>query len=366
MEATVVGKLLGGISQGITIWDASAERPSEMVLVWCNARAIFNAGFPLDEHLGCTADELYGGPLAGSPELELAGAPITRGHVYRACVEQKTNQLSDHAWHRSRAYSVEIIPLGGRLAAEVSTDVTEMALTIRARKEDLRRTLYVLSHDLRKPVRHMIGFSEAFIEDFEHVPEVEKGKGFLLEMRNAGQRMDRLLDGILQFAQLGHVDKWEVVDLVDCWTDAVTDYVIDPELGGSLQPTVASHGLPLVFGSRAMITQLFTNLVANSAKFCKPPINIHMDAYPCKDIPNRVCVEVQDDGPGISRAQRDDVFALFRRGREAKGVPGMGLGLAVCRWIAEAHGGSIAIEDSERGALFRIHLPAVAQHVVSQ
>lgn len=361
MDEKVALKLLGGVAQTIAIWEAPTEDPEGMRLRYVNPQADLTSGFKLSGWVGATLAELAA-PIreaGGNVDLQLAGDFVTRGHVFRACRNQQGRAFDDPVWQRERAFVLQIVPLGDHRAATVWTDVTENVLALRARREDLRRTLYVLSHDLRKPVRHMIGFAQAFVEDFGATPGVHKGVGFLDEMRNAGERMELLLDGILQFAQLGHVDKWEVVDLVESWTIAVTDYVIDGS-GASLSPSVEGTP-PNVFGSKAMIFQLLTNLVANSVKFCPPPVEMVLRAYPCKDLPDRICVEIQDNGPGIPKAQREEVFVLFRRGRDAKDVPGMGLGLAVCRWIAEAHGGSIRIVDSDVGTLFRIHLPAVTR-----
>jgi signal transduction histidine kinase len=352
-DGAIANLLLSRMSAAITVWLAQSEDPEQLVLCYANERALMIPprivpGERLLDIMQCSHE----------PEVMLAGAPLVRGHVFDVARSGIGRAFSEQViWRQERAYEAEILAVGPGIAALVLYDVTERERALQARKEDLRRTLYVLSHDMRKPARHMIGFGEAFIEDVAAGKSIAVATPMLDEMKAAGRRLERLLDGILQFAHLGHVDHWERIELAEAWKDAVVDYVMDLE-GPAVEPSIDGL-LPDVYGSRAMVTQLLSNLVANSVKFCrKPPVRVMLRAYPCSDVPNRVCLEVSDDGPGIPQAQWDEVFTLFRRGRESKGKPGMGLGLAVCRWIAEAHGGSIRLIESARGARFLIHLPA--------
>jgi signal transduction histidine kinase len=349
----IANQLLERLALVVMIWYARTDDPQDMVLAYANARARFVCrGVVIGQSLREIVQQ------QDAKETLLGGVPLVRHHAYDVAVSGHDRAfVGEYVWREERAYEPELLSVGPRLCAVTLHDVTDHLVAIKARKEDLRRTLYVLSHDLRKPSRHMIGFADAFAEDVLGGMPIEQAKGMLVEMKAAGQRLERLLDGILQFAQLGHVDRWEQVDLATAWHDATVDYVIDVDSGASLVPSI-DRDLPPVYGSRAMIQQLLTNIVANAAKFCPAPVRVSLSARKCDHIPNRVCVEVRDNGPGIPVSQRDEVFTLFRRGRNAQNKPGMGLGLAVCRWIAEAHGGTIRIGDSEVGTLFVIELPS--------
>src|SRR5258706_4335818 len=174
MDEKTAMRLLGGIAQAVTVWSAPTEDPAGMRVLYVNAMADRISGFKLSGWVGATSAEIEA-PIVeagGTADLQIAGDLVTRGHVFRACRQQHGRKFDDHVWYRERAYTLQIVPLGERRAASVWTDVTENLLALRARREDLRRTLYVLSHDLRKPVRHMIGFAQAFVEDFGSLPEV--------------------------------------------------------------------------------------------------------------------------------------------------------------------------------------------------
>lgn len=216
-------------------------------------------------------------------------------------------------------------------------------------KNDLEQLAYTLSHDLRKPLRHVTGFAEALKEDYGHIEGLDAtALQYIQEMVDATHRMERLLDGILMFARLGTLDEKVPVNIYDVVQEVLKDNGFD--LNGVTFSFSMSEGIPLISGSSKLIYQLFGNLVSNSVKFRdkdKPELVVHIEGIPQGD---RVVLTVEDNGVTIPSNLQTDVFNLFRRaGPQALTTDGLGVGLAVCQRIMKAHGGSISAGDSRLG-----------------
>jgi two-component system sensor histidine kinase KdpD len=112
--------------------------------------------------------------------------------------------------------------------------------------------------------------------------------------------------------------------------------------------------LPLVAADPVLLEQAFVNLLENNIKYTPPASPIEISASAQAGV---MTVEIADRGPGVPVNERARVFDRFTRGRHA-GVPGAGLGLAICRSIAAAHGGTLTLAARPGGgALFRLELP---------
>ena len=104
------------------------------------------------------------------------------------------------------------------------------------------------------------------------------------------------------------------------------------------------------------IMQVIINLIDNAIKYTPQNSNIEVNA---RKVGENVCVEVKDNGPGINEEQKNEIFTMFYTGKDsvADGRRGMGLGLALCKSIVEAHGGNIEVVDNKpHGAIFRFTL----------
>jgi len=130
-----------------------------------------------------------------------------------------------------------------------------------------------------------------------------------------------------------------------------------------LQRTLAGHNLvlsipadlPLCECDPVLIQRVLVNLLDNAAKFTLPGSTIAVTAQATGDC---MKVSVEDNGPGLPPGQETRVFEKFMRGESESNKPGVGLGLALCKAIAEVHGGSIAAQNrASGGARFVLTLP---------
>jgi signal transduction histidine kinase len=131
---------------------------------------------------------------------------------------------------------------------------------------------------------------------------------------------------------------------------------------------ITIDSLPDIWGSRPLLYQLFMNLVGNSLKYSdklEQRICIEAQGIIDRSLGRFFQFEVKDNGPGIPRAARGDIFSLFKRGETSPAtIEGAGIGLATAKHIVELHGGSIELVETpetsaelEWGANFRIVLP---------
>lgn len=230
----------------------------------------------------------------------------------------------------------------------MNVEIERLRALLERKDADLDRATYILSHDLRKPLRHIVGFADAFLEDYGDMPGLTlEAADYINEMVNGAKRMERLLDGILIFAKSGALDESTIVNLESIFADVLQDNAQDLEAVGGI--AFVEGRIPRVVGSPRLLYQLLGNLVANSIKFHDParPLQVCLHAHREN---NRVVVCVDDNGVGIPPYLQEEAFQLFRRvGPQAQHTDGMGLGLAVCRRIVEAHGGKIHASPGHAG-----------------
>jgi PAS domain S-box-containing protein len=215
--------------------------------------------------------------------------------------------------------------------------------------------LAMVSHELRTPLSAVVGYLELAIAD-----TTDEGVRDLLEVaeRN-GRRLGALVGDILLVAQAdaGRLGlDLRSVRLGELVSQAVLDAA--PAADGkriALEEEVGAD--PMMDGDPGRLRQVFDNLISNAIKFTPEGGRVTVRLEVSSGVAR---ITVTDDGPGIPADERDRLFEPFFRARQATTdvVPGSGLGLAVVKAIAEAHGGSAGVESQVgRGSVFRTDLP---------
>ena len=236
----------------------------------------------------------------------------------------------------------------------------------RARRE-LQDFLYVASHDLRAPLRTIIGFAELMQRSDSSTLSDDDRENLDLIV-DGGQRLRELLDGLLSMSRVStRGAAFELVDLGQS-VEAVVE-----ELDESIQAaeaTIHTSRLPTVEADRGQILQLLKNMIANSIKFRRPEVacEVRISAPSLADGPDpgndvgvgrdRCSIVIEDNGIGFKEVDRERIFDLFERLHGQDDYSGAGIGLTICQRIVQRHGGTIAADGRPgEGARFEVTLP---------
>lgn len=284
-------------------------------------------------------------PLQGSrgPLGVLAVRPAT-GEAREALLLPDTQRTLDAVVHQTAlALDVDHLEEASRTAA------------LDAEREKLRAALLsTVTHDFRTPLAAIAGSAESLLDlDGRAAPEVRRA----LEENIAAEasRLSRLVDNLLRIAALESgavVPDWSPVPLEEVVGSALSR--LEPQLAGHEVVVEIPPDMPPIPMDAVLMEQVFLNLLENAAKFTQEGTRITITAS--FDAANAVIV-VSDTGPGLPGGDREALFERFQRG-DRTGPAGHGLGLAICRAVAKAHGGTITAADNPAaGARFTLTLP---------
>ncbi len=227
---------------------------------------------------------------------------------------------------------------------------------VRVETESLRNSLLsAISHDLRTPLSSIVGASSSLVEDAGRLDDNAR-RELTQAIYDEAQRMTTLANNILDMARLDT----GAINLKKDWCplDEVIGSVLTrlrTRLEGRPIEVRLSPGLPLVKLDAAMIEQVLVNLLENALKYTPRDSPLEMGA---EGGTATVTLWVADRGPGIPAGQEERLFEKFYRATPERAQSGVGLGLAICRAVVEAHGGHIwAANRPGGGAVFRFTLP---------
>ena len=232
-------------------------------------------------------------------------------------------------------------------------DVARQAV-VQMESERLRGVLLAaMSHDIRTPLAGLVGLAETLRADAGTL-EPQARAQLLDGMVESARQMSRLVVNLLDMARL----QSGAVTLRSDWQSVeeavgVAIRAAGPALAGVPVSTDIPADLPLVEFDAALMERVLVNLLENAAKYGRPPIVISARAGD-----DDLRLMVRDHGPGLPEGGTGSLFDMFTRGAAESGLPGVGLGLAICREVVVAHGGRITAADAAGGgAEFTIELP---------
>jgi two-component system, LuxR family, sensor kinase FixL len=236
----------------------------------------------------------------------------------------------------------------------------EQAEKLARSNSELEQFAYVASHDLQEPLRKIQAFGDRLRSKSDAAIGPE-GLDYLARMQNAAARMQVLIQDLLSLSRVAsHAKPFAQVDLGDVVRMVISDLEVRiQERSGRVE----AAGLPVIFGDRGQLAQLFQNLIGNGLKFQKPGespvVKVSSEAVTLPESAGAVWrITVEDNGIGFDEKYRDRIFQIFQRLHGRNEYEGTGIGLAICRKIVERHGGVIAAHSSPgAGAKFVITLP---------
>lgn len=253
-------------------------------------------------------------------------------------------------------YDRDELAFGEELGRRVATYVDNVMLLkevhdLESRNSDLLQFAYVTSHDLRAPLRGIANLS-AWIEEDLGDRVSERGREHLRLLRGRVQRLEDLIQGVLEYSRAGRTaDEPVEVDVA-----AVAHEVLDMLAPPANVEIRVDPNLPTLRTVRVPLHQVLMNLVSNAIKHNNHPRpKIEIGAEPTSDGWE---LYVRDNGPGIAPRHQSQIWGLFQTLVSRDKCESTGIGLAIVRKIVEAHGGRVWVESEQgQGATFRFTWP---------
>ena len=260
---------------------------------------------------------------------------------------------------RSRSAALDLTErkrLGDALR-DKAAELEQANLMLRRINQELEDFTYVVSHDLKEPLRTLQAFSTFLHQDY--APKLgEEGREYIDHLIEASRRLGALIDDLLTLSRAGRVIH---APRPFAWDETFGVVLADlQDLIQRKHAVVRVEGpLPKVAGDRERVVQLLTNLVANGLKYNKnEQPEVVFGAGELDSDANFVTLFVRDNGIGIEPQYHEQIFRMFRRLHRREDVEGTGAGLAICKKVVEGHGGRLWVEsEAGRGATFFFTLP---------
>lgn len=268
--------------------------------------------------------------------------------------------------------------LGKKIIVGINYDITEQYLSSKAVEEkntellrsniELASFNHVASHDLQEPLRIIQLYISRIFEDSKLLLS-EKNADYFKRIQLSANRMQVLIDDLLEYSRLNNTDKiFEEINLNTVVEVILTEMT---QIIEEKNAVIHYNNLPNLQGIPFQLEQLFTNLITNALKYSAPDrtpvINIESTIVKGSQVPHNKAdneskyykISVLDNGMGFEQEYAEKIFTLFQRLHDKQSFSGTGIGLAICKKIAETHMGFInAKGDPGKGSAFIVYLPA--------
>ncbi len=231
--------------------------------------------------------------------------------------------------------------------------------------DELEKFAHIASHDLQEPLRKIQTFGDRLKTKY-HETLTDQGRDYLERMQNAASRMQALIEDLLTLSRITtKAQPFVPVDLAQIVQDVLSDLEVRIE---ETNAQVDLGVLPTIDADPLQMHQLLQNLISNALKFSSkaelPQVKIYTQLLTSEEKPTlgnaaKLCqIIVEDSGIGFDEKYLDRIFNVFQRLHGRSEYEGTGIGLAICRKIAERHGGTITAKSTPgNGATFIVTLP---------
>ncbi len=309
--------------------------------------------------------------LGFSSREELLSLPAGKGYVEEKYTEAIAEKLRlgpvnnfELMAHRKDGRSVwlttNVFPItdaeGNINFLSAALDITELKKRdeqLRDANKQLESFSYSVSHDLRAPLRLVSGYASMLEEDYLDKLD-DEGRKMVRTIQKGVNRMNKLIDDLLDFARLGRNDIEKI--LVDMHALA-RQAAHDQKVAAGSEAVIQIGPLPNVYGDESLLLQVWTNLISNAIKYSSK-VSEPLVEIGCEKKDGEIIFSVHDNGVGFDMQYADRLFNVFQRLHSVEEFPGTGVGLALVNRIMTKHGGKVWVEaEVNKGATFFFSLP---------
>ena len=246
-----------------------------------------------------------------------------------------------------------------RLNESLEQRIQDRTQQLTAANKELECFSYSVSHDLRAPLRHMVGFINLLNRAAGHSLN-DKSRHYMKQVADSARQMDCLIDDLLAFSLTSRAEMRQ--QLLD------GQALLEEALGNLRNETTGrdivwrKRSLPQLQGDPAMLRQVFINLLSNAIKYTRPRKTAEIEIGCASETADEVVIYVRDNGVGFDMQYAEELFGVFQRLHHAEEFEGTGIGLANVRRTIARHGGRTWAEgEVDRGATFYFSLPKMKQ-----
>jgi signal transduction histidine kinase len=253
---------------------------------------------------------------------------------------------------------------------QLNRKLLENIANLESANKDLERFAFMASHDLQEPLRKIRMFSDRLLTKSKNLPEDDAK--MVNRIQQAAERMQVLIVDILSFSKVSN-DKSNFVesDLNVVIKDVLTD--LEEEINTN-NATISIQPLPSLHVRPTLMRPLFQNLISNALKYHKKDEGVNIEirsevsfgiSERDKNLVNKYCrIFVKDNGIGFDQKYAEEIFGMFRRLHHNGEYSGTGVGLALCKKIAELHHGFISARSKiDEGSTFIVSFPLKHEEV---
>jgi len=239
---------------------------------------------------------------------------------------------------------------------QLNQELGKRTIELEAINKELEAFAYSISHDLRAPLRHMVGFTELLQKNASSVVD-DKGRRYMTTILESAKRMGTLIDDLLAFSRIGRAEARESIVNLEELINEVRSEVAQEAEGRNI--TWKLGPLPDLCGDRSMLKLALVNLLSNAIKFTRPRPQPEVEVGCAEKQNGRIVIFIRDNGVGFDMKYANKLFGVFQRLHRPEEFEGTGIGLATVQRIIRRHGGEVWAEGFvDKGATFFFSVPS--------